>query len=254
MWLRWVAYGSAAAGPAFALWLAQQDVYGIASAGRTPLLPLAAYAWFSSSPGTVGRNLMRRPWSPHMQFEAALGETLAWLDRITLDYCLGWFDANGWYREVYCGVYRFVPLLSRRSLEEEGARMNNCVASYAFKVASGRSLIYSVRRGERRVATLEVVADRRGVPTINQLLGPHNRQTPCDVKRTADAWLARRAKCPLSKPVDTPIFGAAPIADQRWREVWKPFCAARPELATVLHSSEAGSARLRKDLAALIRG
>lgn len=251
MWLRWVSYGSTVAGPEFALWLAREDFYHADPSGGTPILPLAAYAWFSSQPGTVGRNLMRRRWSPGMQFVIAVGEAAAWLDRVLLDYCLGWFDANGWYRDSAVGVYRFIPLLSRRSLEEEGSRMNNCVATYATKVSSGRCLIYSVRRGARRVATLEIVTGRGGAPAINQLYGPHNTQPPCDVKWAVESWLAQRTKCPLGSPTDTPLRDASPAAAQRWREVWKPFRESRPELAAVLHSPAAGSAKLRKDLVEL---
>lgn len=74
------------------------------------------------------------------------------------------------------GVFEFVPLRSALALGEEGKAMHHCVASYSRDVLTGLSRIFSVRRNDQRVATMEIVfRDRepRGY-RISQLKGPCN--------------------------------------------------------------------------------
>ena len=71
------------------------------------------------------------------------------------------------------GDYEMVALRSGADLFEEGAKMHHCVFSYANRVISGRSRIYSVRQMGSTVATFEL--ERRSVevldgPTPTELL------------------------------------------------------------------------------------
>jgi hypothetical protein len=52
--------------------------------------------------------------------------------------------------------FTFHALRSCKELHEEGRAMHHCVASYFGDVASGRSRIYSVRHGDKRMATIEI--------------------------------------------------------------------------------------------------
>jgi PcfJ-like protein len=52
--------------------------------------------------------------------------------------------------------YSIVPLTTGAMLEEEGLRMHHCVAGYASYVKSGSCYIYSVRKGDKSIATIEL--------------------------------------------------------------------------------------------------
>ena len=90
-----------------------------------------------------------------------------------IDY--GWFPVL----DVVAG-HTFVALRSRAALEDEGAAMRHCVATYFDQMESGRSRLYSVRRGVIRVATLELTRSGR----LAQLCGPRNAKVD---HRVADA-------------------------------------------------------------------
>lgn len=78
----------------------------------------------------------------------------------------------------------FIALRSGRELSEDGFVMHHCVASYAGQVIKGISRIYSIRLGEKRLATLELAqADKRW--RLVQLKGPCNSNPPNDVRAAA---------------------------------------------------------------------
>jgi hypothetical protein len=61
------------------------------------------------------------------------------------------------------GRFSATPLASSRELFDEGRAMRHCVFSYADRCLSGQDRIVSIRSGEKRVATLELVAlDAKG--------------------------------------------------------------------------------------------
>ncbi len=174
MWLRWVLFAAESCDESFTLWLAGQNIYQAGDAGRQPLLPLAAFAWFSREDRGPARGLISSPWHRSMSFGLAVAEMRTWIERIILDYCRGGGSRNGnWFKtRKVCG-YRIMPLLTADELREEGDRMNNCVAAYLPKIASGACLIYSIRRGGQHVATMEI-APGQSAPVIVQLLAAGN--------------------------------------------------------------------------------
>ncbi|MCX5516258.1 hypothetical protein C3941_25355 [Kaistia algarum] len=103
--------------------------------------------------------------------------------------------------------FEFVALRSGLDLFTEGAAMRHCVSTYSRKVVAGQSFIYSIRHGERRVATLEVAPqqpnNRHAFKTV-QLVGPCNADPKKEIKlaallfvqrenlRLADEWRAER--------------------------------------------------------------
>jgi len=58
--------------------------------------------------------------------------------------------------ETTVGDLIFVPLKSGQALFEEGQAMHHCVGTYSSAVIDGRSRIYGIRKGDRRLATLEL--------------------------------------------------------------------------------------------------
>lgn len=58
--------------------------------------------------------------------------------------------------EITIGDLSFVPIKSGQSLFEEGRAMHHCVGLYSSAVVDGRSRIYGIRKGDKRLATLEL--------------------------------------------------------------------------------------------------
>jgi hypothetical protein len=214
----------------FALWIASQKIFTPDSMqGTPPFSLLAAFAWFSGQTSLAGRGLIASPWHRQMSFPYAVREASAWFERILFDYCRDENDAgsDNWARIRKAGGYRFVPLVSGEDLRDEGDRMANCVATYWKKANSGECLLYSVRRGGHRIATLEItptfMASR--TPIIAQLLGPANAPVDADVRRAANEWLRKQGRYPAARrdPSQTRVH------PERWENIWQPYREARPD-------------------------
>jgi hypothetical protein len=251
MWLRWVLLAAECCDENFALWLAGQKIYQADDSGKLPLLPLAAFAWFSRGEHGPGRGLMGRPWHANMRFGAAVEEMRTWLERIILDYCRDGGSRNGsWFKTRKACGYRVTPLLSADELRDEGDKMNNCVATYVPKVASGACLIYSIRRGGQRVATMEI-APRQGAPAIVQLLAAGNMNAGEDVWRAANGWLSKQGEYPM---VAHGAMAQMPVIPNRWEAIWRPYWEARPSFkAYLVEPSMRTLVYLHQDMNALSR-
>ena len=249
-WLGRMSVCAETCGEEMALWLANKRLCEDCCDDHAALLPLGAFVWFSQRPGHLAHSLMNTPWHKDMRLGAAVEATAAWLARIVFEYCAGSRDVDGtWFKERKSRGYRFLPLRSGAELQEEGEHMKHCVAAYAGRVAAGMCLIYSVRRGSKRVATMEIAPAPGEALTagIVQLKGVDNASPGTDVLRAAQAWLAQRGCYPYA--------GAnRAVHDGRWREVWRPYCAAKPQVAPHLSGRpETGLMRLYSDLNTLGR-
>ncbi len=223
MWLSWLIRAQAAGGDKFAIWLAGQRIYVADAGSAVPLTALAAYVWYSASPRSVAGGLIGKPWQSGMRLNAAANETREWIGRIVFGYCRADVQTvDGWLRPQKVSGYRIVPLLQAEALRDEGGRMHNCVADYAQAVEAGRCFIYGVRRGNRSIATMEVVAGngRNAGPAIAQLLAPHNEEAPEAVWSAARKWLTRQGPCPLPLAGG---WGRAKVDPERWEKVWTPY-------------------------------
>jgi hypothetical protein len=248
-WLSSIAFAHAALGSHFALWLASRRVSAVGYRPGGALLPLAMFIWFSSRDDGPAGQLVERAWTPQMSFAIARSEAQYWLERVVLDHCMDQQPIDGgWYKVQKASGYRFVPLRSSEELREEGDRMNNCVANYDRKAASGACMIYSVRRGGRRVATMEIVPAGHGGwnGRIEQLLGSGNTEPAEDIKRAAATWLAKRGRYPA--PMGNRLANL-PLQTRRWKEALQPYCAAKPQFgASLLREPSQALARLEADL------
>jgi hypothetical protein len=249
MWLRWLLFASEACDECFALWLASQDIYRAQDTGKPPLLPLAAFAWFSRQSNGPARGLIRWTWHRTMGFGTAVDEMRAWLERIILDYCReGSSLSGGWFKARKAGGYRFTPLLKADELRDEGQRMNNCVATYLEKVAGGQCLIYSIGRGGQRVATMEI-APRGGAPVITQLLAPSNMAAGEEVWNAARNWLSNQGAYP--EGIRHAIAQTA-VVPSRWDAIWRPYWEERPAVRPYLIEPAMRTlVNLRQDITAL---
>ncbi|MGI9423254.1 MAG: PcfJ domain-containing protein [Hyphomicrobiaceae bacterium] len=241
MWLNWLQAARAGCHEDFALWLARQDIYssdlppGVVGLGGAPILPLATFAWFSGHEDEPARRLMERPWRRNMRIGTAVDYMIGWFDRLLLDLTRAEQRRGpGRYSKRKGGAnrYNLVPLVTSRELIEEGEAMDHCVATYASAVAQGQCRIYSVRRGGRRIATLELrwPNHRRDQPVINQLLGPSNVCVDRDVYLAVRDWLTHNQHL-LGAPT---VAGLQDQLDEtRWRSFWQTYIAEKGDRAAV---------------------
>ena len=87
-------------------------------------------------------------------------------------------------------AHTFVALQTTEQLIEEGAAMHNCVHTYGDHVARGRSLLFSLREKDRRIATLELLNVADGA-TRRYLIG--QLRSPCNGLPSPEAILAANA-------------------------------------------------------------
>lgn len=272
LWFGRLTFALSVCDPAFALWLAGQPLPAPRSVGPLkdsilPLLPLAAYAWFSSNKETAAHALTPLPWHDKMTFVRAAHQTLAWLDRVGIELVSkktegAKADGDAWRRTHVCGGFRFTPLRTLGELREEGERMRNCLATYVRSVDDGLCLIYSLRPTAQPAdsgppaADLEVRLGGAGKPFIAQLRGAGNVAPPQDVVRAADIWLDSLAehKAPLKISEPKKDLASMEIQSEQWEKIWRPYWEARPLLETHLGTpSPTVFARLHADATALTR-
>lgn len=84
------------------------------------------------------------------------------------------------------GDVQIVPLLSLNELEAEGRAMGHCVASYWRRLYEGQTEIWSVRRGEERISTVQVTDGR-----VVQHRGIYNTSPEPVAVEAVRMWMAR---------------------------------------------------------------
>lgn len=83
-------------------------------------------------------------------------------------------------------------LLTPEALEEEGRAMRNCLRAENWaQVAGGDRRFFSVRRGEKRVATFSLSQGRRGLWEVEEVLSHGNAPAPEDAAALAHAVAGR---------------------------------------------------------------
>ena len=235
MWLRWLRIGNEVCGEDFAFWLARQKIYRVENDFGAPVVPLAAYAWFSGlEESDRTRRLVLKPWHKQIGLRAAVENMCGWYDRVLLDLTRGGQSRGpGRYknRKRRHG-YTMVPLRTPHELIEEGQEMDHCVSTYVSEVAAGNCVIYSVRYAGRRVATMELrwVYGHHRSPVVSQLLGYANAPVSPEVKFGVDDWLRNQDAVSLGNPQ---LIASMPIDETRWRALWSGYIEAKGAQAIV---------------------
>jgi PcfJ-like protein len=221
-WLTRVGHACEAAGPAYALWLARHSE--LSGPPDDFFKFMAAWAWFSGRPGHLGHRLLRRPWSADMSFKRAREELAAWRHRVRLIECLGPGIERPWLSDGKASGFDFVALRTVDDFIAESEALDNCLDQYADQLYSGLTAVFSIRKGARRVACVEIGLHEEEVtmPTIVQLRGARNRRAAPELWQATFAWLGGQPLVPLS-PGDhlpKPLRRAATR-----RELWGPYLA-----------------------------
>lgn len=250
-WLQWVQFGHCAANSEFAMWLASQKFFQRELGLGFPLLPLAAYAWYSGVEEGAARELIDEPWNRRMPFSVAATATIAWIEKIVACFEAPRIRRRGpgrYSRQRVRNGYRVVPLRTAAQLHQEGSIMNHCVATYAALVAQGVCTILSVRVQDKRVATVEIRP--RGTPgggyAIVQLQGPGNTRVSEQIWRAVLEWLAVQ---PADPHAMLGVGDEFVISPERWERIWRPYVTAKGVIG--LSAEAATLNRLRRDADAL---
>ncbi len=253
-WLASIAFAAQAAHEDFAIWLAEQPLFGETGAPEKLFAVVAAYAWFSDVASARAHNLIVVPWRTEIAFDTALCAAKSWLNRIRLVLQLEkGVIADTWLTPGTAMGYSFVPLLDQREILDEAHYMQNCADQYAERLSRDKCRLFSVRRNGTRVATLEIGPHARetGVLAISQLKGRHNIPAAVDVWQAAHAWLAQQSGLKRLPPMVAP---ERPLNPRTWAELMEPY---REEKSRALWLPEIASlstfAALDLDMAELAR-
>ena len=238
-WFYWTLKANNLCHEDFALWVARLKIFDRATEHPDLLLPLAAFVWFQEAEGTRARGLIDKPWTTKTSLAKAIDGAREWFVRMLLEECRGDGRSTGrWFVTQKVSGFRIVPLRQARDLEDEGRRMGHCVGDYVSCVAAGDCLIYSVRRGNDHVATMEIGPShcKNGGSLVRQLLGPYNEEVDESLWRAVEKWLKRQGRYPF---VAAGNFKLADFQSDRWRQLWAPYweskgCSAGPSLKTMI--------------------
>jgi hypothetical protein len=197
IWLARVGHACEACGPAYALWLARQP--DLLSPPEDLFMFMAAWAWFGGRRGDLGSRLLRKPWHADMSFKRAREELTVWRQRSRLVECLGPGIETPWLADGTASGFTFVALRTVEDFICESTELENCLDQYADHLHTGLTALFSIRKGSRRVACVEIGLHEAEVtmPAIVQLRAARNRRAPPEVWQATFAWLGGQRLEPL---------------------------------------------------------
>ncbi|MEL6372671.1 MAG: hypothetical protein AAFR04_01730 [Pseudomonadota bacterium] len=195
VWLSNVRDAAALDEPETAIWIARTITPAIEMpASGHPLLPLFMFAWYSRHPDTRLGSMIARPFYSCMKLESVITAAEDWLIDVNLALHLpDDVPADSWMEGGLVEGLRFVPLTTAAELRSEAMAMQNCLKRYAQSVAQRDCLLFSIRRGTRRLAVIKIDQHERetNMATIDDIKGPMNTPAPAYLWRAAHIWLGR---------------------------------------------------------------
>lgn len=255
-WLQAVRFGAHAADEDFALWIARQRAACQAPPADRRLTVLAAYAWFSRAGDDEASRLVWSRWRPEMGLETAVCAAKSWFNRILLAaYLPPACTIDPWLDPGEAGDFRFVPLIDAHSLLEESRFMNNCADQYGVAIVSNRCRLFSMRSGERRIATIEIQPHPREKTalSITQLKSLCNMPASLEAWQAAYRWLGSQSR--LIEAGTARVHAEPVVAHEVWTRLfhgyrathhgacWLPATPSCDDIATL----ETGLASLARD-------
>jgi hypothetical protein len=176
--------------PDFALWIAR-NVLNIGNRIQPVIGSLRDLGdWVDEVNREKPRCITRR-FSPDMSWATVQRENNLWHEAIAK--CKSsrsrYKIPAPWLPTGHANGFRIVPLDSAKKLWKEGRAMHHCVASYDRRVAKGDCYIYGVRRGDERIATVELVRVNGQVRPA-QIRGRCNARPSKEVRAAVRKWLS----------------------------------------------------------------
>lgn len=227
IWLPAVADAAELADVAFAIWIAREIVRDSRNVKLKRLRLVGLWAWFSDRPDTFAGSLIRKRWTPDVQFQAALSAADDWHDTLLLYVNLGREPITElWLRPAHVCGYDFQPLVSVSAIADEAMAMRNCVRTYGEDVAHNRSRLWSVRKEGQRVATLDLAfCFGDPLPHVIQLKGAGNSKASFEVWWAARQWLNTQDLSRLDPKLKE--WDTAPLDRATWISLWRPYWLAK---------------------------
>jgi hypothetical protein len=225
-WLEVVAFAAKSSGDNFAVWLAGQPVFQNRGDVEPSFGVLAAYAWFSHQPATLGHRYIVVPWRPEISIDTALCAAKSWFNRVRLVLQLPEGTlTDPWLTPQVVNGFTFEPLLHHADIFAEAQAMQNCADQFAERLALGSCRLFSVKKNNQRIATLEIAQHEReaGILAIRQLKARHNMPAPSDVWQAAYAWLSHHAELRRVPPLTATKSLNAMLDQDAWRRVLEPY-------------------------------
>ena len=211
---------------AYALWLARQP--DLTHPPEELFMFMAAWAWFSEQHGLSGHRLLRQPWTANMSFKRAREELGVWRQRLRLIECLGHGIESPWLADGTALGYSFVALRTVEDFIAESEALDNCLDQYADQLHTGLTAVFSIRKGARSVACVEIGLHDEEVtmPTIVQLRAARNRRARPRCGRRPSPGSAASGLEPLRagaayapRPVEARRSAAAAVERPTWRSL-----------------------------------
>ncbi|GLK54698.1 hypothetical protein JOD31_001863 [Methylopila capsulata] len=224
-WLQMVSEAALWGDDAFVLWTAREAPSLRSRRGSAVVRPLALYAFYSRNPATSAGAIVDRLWSPKLGAPAALEGAEAWLIAAELRAHMAAPTSSCGLKPGRILDADLVPLLSESDVVEEAIAMRNCLRRFGPQVRRQGQSLWSLRRGERRVATLRI-GYPRGSPILGVLefRGPNNADVDLELWAAVHRWLGAHNLASIRPE----IVGWRPEVIDRtiWAELWRPYWLA----------------------------
>jgi PcfJ-like protein len=146
-----------------------------------------------------------KDWNPRMNLETTMQRCELWHQDAGQDHWGGRAKRytgpfpEPWLDGMKKGAFEIMPIINGADLHEEGKRMHHCVSGYSKMVLHGECYIYSVRKKDKRVATLEIIKNKGFNDPVQtykvvQSRGPCNADPSKEVKKLIDDWMVKSNK------------------------------------------------------------
>ena len=237
-WLVWVPLAARYGHKDFAVWLARQKkLFANENVSPDLVIMLSVYAWFSVHKEELAGTLIQDAWNKKVKYDTAFACMHNWFNQVKVKL---FFGSNGiedsWLHHGRAGSLYFIPLLTAEQLEQEGKQMGHCVGDYCLDVARADCRIFSIRRGGKHIATLEIRShySHTGIPVIEQLYGPNNEEVPAVVWKATFAWISKQSSYNL------PAEKIDPKPDcSIWKKMWEPYWSEKGSVSLLPEAANA---------------
>jgi hypothetical protein len=164
-------------------------------------------------PGDDSERFVVRPFSANMSLATVTRLSHDWHEAVAANMSGPKYEfPEPWCPAGQSGEFDVIPISTSAELYREGNLLHHCVGSYHDLVHAGVSYLYSVRRDDVRVATLELHKSGGGV-AIGQVRGACNVLPPKQVVRAVERWVRSQREfrfAPETEPERLPFVGERP--------------------------------------------